>query len=69
VISKKGKNMESGFKPSEDEKLLSLFETYPNQWKRISEFFPGKIPSLLKERFFALRHYLYHESMAALGST
>jgi hypothetical protein len=36
-----------------------LFETYPSDWKRISEFFPGKNPAILKERFFYLREIEY----------
>ena len=43
------------FKESDDAKLLSLYELYPNSWKKISEFFKGKNPAIIKERFFYLK--------------
>ena len=42
------------FSPTEDQKIKSLFETYPHQWPRISDFFVGISAEAIKKRYYAL---------------
>lgn len=39
------------FNKSDDEKILRLFEVYPNDWKKLASYFKGKTPNVIKERY------------------